>query len=115
MSRPYKITAAQTDTFVPPDHYGCQARLLLTRDTVGIEHGAVMRSEFEVGGYADAHTHTFEQSYYILKGQALITIEDESFAVEAGDAVYFPAGKLHGLKNTGDSELWLVAVNTPQP
>jgi quercetin dioxygenase-like cupin family protein len=113
MDSKYKIRARDVPAFLPGAHIGCDTRGLLTKDNAGIQNAAILRSEFKVGGYADLHAHSFEQAYYILKGKALITIEDETFEAVEGDAVYFPAGKSHGLTNIGNKPLWLVAVNAP--
>lgn len=107
------VDAKEARTFVPALHVGCIARALLEEANVGCKNLTMLRSEFKPGGYADRHTHTFEQSYYILKGRASITIGDEEYRVKAGMAMTFPPNVPHSIKNTGKGEMWLIAVNTP--
>ena len=99
--------------FVPAKHIKCNARVLIEDENCGAKNFSMFRSEFEVGGYAEPHTHTFEQGYYILKGRGLVTIGDKEYEVKPGNAVLFPPNVEHSIKNTGKSPLWLIAINSP--
>jgi uncharacterized cupin superfamily protein len=59
------------------------------------------------------HTHTDdEETYYILEGEGTMTLDNETFAVRAGDiAAVFPGGR-HGLANTSDADLRIIVVCT---
>lgn len=107
------VDPKEVRTFVPPLHYGCITRVLLEEANVGCKNLSMFRSEFEVGGRADPHTHPFEQAYYILKGKALVTIGNEEYKVKAGNALVFPPNVPHSIKNIGKTPLWLIAVNAP--
>ncbi len=100
-------------TFLPAKHVKCLTRALLEEANVGCKNLSMLRSEFEVGGYADTHTHPFEQAYYILKGRGEVTIGKESYKIKAGSAMVFPPNVDHSIKNTGKTPLWLVAINSP--
>jgi quercetin dioxygenase-like cupin family protein len=99
--------------FVPAKHIKCNARALIEEANSGAKNFSMLRSEFEIGGYAEPHTHTFEQGYYILKGKGLVTIGDEEYKVKPGNSVLFPPNVVHSIKNTGNTPLWLIAVNSP--
>ena len=109
------IDPKEARTFVPAKHVGCNTRALLENANTGIKNMSMLRSEFEIGGYADLHTHPFEQAYYILKGKALVTIGKDQYKVKAGDSMIFPANVEHGIKNIGKAPMWLIAVNSPHP
>jgi mannose-6-phosphate isomerase-like protein (cupin superfamily) len=70
-------------------------------------------SEIPVGSGQPVHAHAPEQCYYIIKGSGLMMIEDETRQVHAGDAVYIPPNKPHGIKNIGDTALEYLTANSP--
>jgi quercetin dioxygenase-like cupin family protein len=107
------VDPKEARTFVPAFHVGCTTRALLEEANVGCKNLSMLRSEFEVGGKADPHTHPFEQAYYILKGKAEVTIGNDTYAVKAGNALVFPPNVPHSIKNIGKTPMWLIAVNAP--
>lgn len=60
----------------------------------------------------EMHRHYHEdECVYILEGEAEALIEDETFAVSAGDFIgYRAGGKAHKLRNTGQSVLKCIVV-----
>lgn len=60
----------------------------------------------------ELHKHYHEdECVYILEGQALATLDDETFAVKAGDFIgYRAGGKAHKLLNHGDTVLKCIVV-----
>ncbi len=100
-------------TFIPAKHVKCLTRALLEEVNVGCKNLSMLRSEFEVGGYADTHTHTFEQAYYILKGKGEVTIGKETYKIKPGSAMVFPPNVEHSIRNLGKTPLWLIAINAP--
>ncbi|HDI46806.1 MAG TPA: cupin domain-containing protein [Candidatus Methanomethylia archaeon] len=109
----YVVSIDETRTFVPPGHVKCTTRALLEEANVGCKNFSMFRSEFDVGGIAEPHTHPFEQAYYVLRGEGIITIGDQEFKVKEGDSVYCPPNISHAVKNTGNEPLWLLVVNAP--
>jgi medium-chain acyl-[acyl-carrier-protein] hydrolase len=59
------------------------------------------------------HNHEPEQCYYIINGKGLMIIENEESIMKAGDAVYIPSNKQHGIKNIGTKDLEYLTVNSP--
>jgi quercetin dioxygenase-like cupin family protein len=109
----YVIDPKEARVFVPAKHFGCQSKALLEEANSGVKNLAMLRSEFDVGGYAELHTHPYEQAYYILKGKALVTIGKEEYRVKVGNAIIFPPNVEHAIKNTGKTPMWLIAINAP--
>lgn len=106
------IRAGEVKPYLPEKHIACDTRKLIAPETTGSKKIVLCRSEFKAGGYAGEHTHPFEQAYYILKGCAKVKIGTEQFDVSEGDAIFFPAGEVHSITNTGNGELWLIAINS---
>jgi len=51
------------------------------------------------------HKHDGEEAFYVLKGVGEVTIENESFKVEAGSSMFLPPGEPHGIRNIGNTPL----------
>ena len=66
-----------------------------------------------IGSEQPIHSHEPEQCYYIIKGQGLMIIEDESKEVSDGDAVLIPSNRKHGIKNIGNTILEYLTANSP--
>ena len=62
---------------------------------------ALRKFSMQTGGGMPRHTNTVEHEQYVLRGEATITIGDETHHVRAGDVVYIPAGAIHSYENTG--------------
>lgn len=64
----------------------------------------------EIGEETHAHT---EQTLFFLAGSGEGLLEDQRFAVVAGDAVVVTAGTRHNFRNTGTGPLRLYTVYAP--
>lgn len=57
--------------------------------------------------------HDYRSEYWIIiKGKALITIDDESKEYEKGEVIYIPKMARHRVKNIGRERLVFVEVQT---
>ncbi len=70
--------------------------------------------ELPPGASEGDHTHSgdddYEETYYFLSGEGVISIEGQRLPVRPGDAFLVPAGVAHGLSNTGSGPLRLVLL-----
>ena len=55
----------------------------------------------QTGGGMPRHTNTVEHEQYVLRGEATITIGEETYQVKTGDVVFIPEGVVHSYQNTG--------------
>lgn len=67
---------------------------------------------YKNGGIPE-HTHENIETYTILKGKGVMTVDGEQQEVKEGDYVFIPSGASHGLENTGDEELHMMFVYSP--
>ena len=51
--------------------------------------------------------------YYILQGQGVMHVDDESAAVRAGQAIYVPPSSKQHINNTGDTDLKFLCIVDP--
>ncbi len=81
---------------------GITSYLLASPRTSGAEHLTTTLAVIEPGGEQRIHSHRPEQVYFILEGNGLMTVGNETQRVGPGDCVFIPSGQPHGLKNDGD-------------
>ena len=62
---------------------------------------ALRKFSMQKGGGMPRHTNTVEHEQYVLRGEATITIGDETHHVKTGDVVFIPEGAIHSYQNTG--------------
>ncbi|GAB4457189.1 MAG: cupin domain-containing protein [Anaerolineales bacterium] len=62
---------------------------------------ALRKFSMQPGGGMPRHTNTVEHEQYVLRGEAVITIGEETYHVRAGDVVFIPEGAVHSYENTG--------------
>ena len=74
---------------------------------------SIQVSYIPAGSEQPIHNHMPEQCYYIISGKGLMVIEDEQEYVNAGDAVFIPSNKHHGIKNIGIDILQYLTANSP--
>jgi quercetin dioxygenase-like cupin family protein len=74
-------------------------------------HKLTMRIlEIDPDGYTPMHAHEYEHAMLVLKGNGLVTDGAKDCLLEKDDVLFIPAGQIHQLKNTNDSELVLVSI-----
>ena len=59
---------------------------------------------------APNHLHAVEEVLTVVAGEAEIWVGEERHHASAGHSVIIPAGKFHGFRNTGQSELHVRAI-----
>lgn len=102
----------QVVPFVTKD--GSEIRELLAHRNSAIRAQSLAEARIEVGQATAAHHHPItEEIYFITHGKGLMTIDDESQVVVAGDAIAIPPGKIHKLINIGDEQLRLLCCCAP--
>jgi mannose-6-phosphate isomerase-like protein (cupin superfamily) len=87
--------------------------MLISPQNSSTQNISVQVSEIPIGSEQPVHNHDPEQCYYIIKGRGLMIIEDETRGITAGDAVYIPSNKNHGIKNIGNDILEYLTANSP--
>jgi quercetin dioxygenase-like cupin family protein len=62
------------------------------------------------GGLLPTHRHEQPETYFVLSGSAVVTIEGKARTVGPGCAVFIPGNARHSVQATGGSELRLTYV-----
>lgn len=71
---------------------------------------------FEPGQDQHVHDHPDQDKfYYVVSGEGLFTIGDETETAGAGEVVFAAAGVPHGVKNQSDGRLVILMGMAPPP
>jgi quercetin dioxygenase-like cupin family protein len=71
---------------------------------------ALRKFSMQKGGGMPRHTNTVEHEQYVLRGQATITIGDDTHQVKTGDVVFIPEGAIHSYQNMGDEPFEFLCI-----
>jgi DNA-binding transcriptional MerR regulator/quercetin dioxygenase-like cupin family protein len=66
-----------------------------------------------LAGSGESYAHVGEEFLYVLRGEFQISLEDKEYKLKPGDSFYFESALPHSWKNPGNSETWVLWVNTP--
>jgi mannose-6-phosphate isomerase-like protein (cupin superfamily) len=92
---------------------------MLVDEVVGAVHHTLFMVQFAPAGQAvtlgGQHYHPFEEIYYIVEGEAIAHLEDESIPVGVGDVVFAGVNSLHGFSNQTDSRVRWIEAQSPAP
>ena len=106
------INVAHVPSFTTLD--GSEIRELLAHRNSSIRNQSLAEARLPPGARTTPHYHPkTEEIYYILEGEALMRIGDESRDVAAGDAIAIPPGLVHQITNTGDTTLKFLCCCAP--
>jgi quercetin dioxygenase-like cupin family protein len=74
-------------------------RSLIDGDETASSHLTFGTSTLAPGGYLAPHRHPPAEIYYILAGNAVLTIDGVRHNVEAGTGIFIPGNAEHGIVN----------------
>ena len=71
---------------------------------------------FEPGQEHKLHTHQgMDKVYQVIEGNGLFLLEGRELPMETGTLLVAPEGVSHGIRNTGDGRLVVLAILAPAP
>lgn len=92
---------------------------MLVDEVVGAVHHTLFMVQFHPTGQTvtlgGQHYHPFEEIYYIVEGEAMAHLEDQSVAVGVGDTVFAGVNALHGFSNQTDGRVRWIEAQSPAP
>ena len=105
-----------------PDAIRPESRTVFDSEKMG--KSTIFRSErvlvglnaFEPGQEHRLHAHQgMDKVYHVLEGRGIFLLEDREVEMEAGMMLVAPDGIPHGIRNTSDDRLLVLAVLAPAP
>jgi quercetin dioxygenase-like cupin family protein len=71
---------------------------------------------FEPGQQHALHAHeAMDKVYYVLEGEGIFLLEGQELPMQQGVMLVAPEGVPHGIRNTGEARLVVLAVLAPSP
>ena len=104
----------QMDGYRGSSIYGISLKMLVDR-MLGAQHLTLFMVEFQPGGEGNVHDHPFEESYFLLSGEAETILDGKPYHVKAGDYVWTGVGSTHGFFNRGTVPVRWLETQAPQP
>ena len=104
----------QEDTMPFTTADGSTIRELLAHRNSSIRQQSLAEARLAPGAATTPHHHAVtEEIYYILVGEAEMSLGDETRDVRPGDAIAIPPGQRHTIQNTGAEELVFLCTCAP--
>ena len=104
----------QMDGYHGASIHGVSIKMMVDR-LLGAQHITMFIVQFQPGGQGNEHDHPYEESYFLLQGEAEATLDGRRYHVKAGDFVWTSVGGTHGFLNTGDIPVRWLETQSPQP
>ena len=118
MSRGRVVQVAKVMPFSPPGLEGVySSRMLLDVYNSGSENLQVNHGTLKAGCSTPGAVHEDQDEVYVvLRGGAILTLDQAQHEVGPGSVVFIPAGVFHALDNEGNTEdLEIITVWPGQP
>src|SRR5258705_8371210 len=115
----HSVTRAHEYHFTEPIVFAGRSRgytqAALVDERQGSVHTGLSLNELAAGGTIATHFHSFEEGFYVLAGQAVVTVDAHPVALGPGDFGLFKVGVPHAWSNSGSAPLWWLQMTAPQP
>ncbi len=73
-------------------------------------------NSFNPGQEHKLHAHSgMDKIYHVLEGSGVFVLEDREIEMEAGILLVAPEGVPHGIRNTSEERLVVLAILAPSP
>ena len=80
------------------------------------ENALVGLNAFEPGQEHALHSHAgMDKVYYVVSGHGLFLLEGRELDMRGGEMLVAPQGVPHGIRNTSDERLLVMAILAPAP
>ena len=100
----------------PADHAVYQAEKMGKSTLFQSPRLLVGLTGFDPGQEHRLHTHAgMDKVYHVLEGAGIFLLEDREIPMQAGQMLVAPENVPHGIRNSGNERLLVLAVLAPSP
>jgi mannose-6-phosphate isomerase-like protein (cupin superfamily) len=100
----------------PEDHAVYSAEKMGKSTLFSSERILVGLNAFEPGQEHKLHAHQgMDKVYHVIEGSGVFVLEDRTLPMEPGVMLIAPEGVPHGIRNTGEARLLVLAILAPSP
>ena len=90
-------------------------RAVLIGPQQGSVHTGLSVAQLDAAGALHPHVHSFEEGFYILSGEAVMAIKDQTVHLVPGDYGVVKVGEPHAIRAVGGQPVRWLQMNAPQP
>ncbi|HXV43340.1 MAG TPA: cupin domain-containing protein, partial [Anaerolineae bacterium] len=83
--------------------------------TAGSVHTGTNICQLIPQGVLAPHYHAYEEGFYILQGEALLSIDGQAYHLRQGDLAAIKVGQVHAWRNVGGEPVRWFQMAAPQP
>jgi quercetin dioxygenase-like cupin family protein len=99
----------------PPGRFQGLKRATLVGRDVGAVHTGFALVSLEGGGLVSTHLHSTEQSFYVLEGNPLVTLDGRTYRLAPGECGLIPVGVPHAWRTEPGEDALFLEMNSPAP
>lgn len=104
------------EAFRPEEHAVFNAEKMGKSTIFTSDRMMVGLNSFEPGQQHKLHAHEgMDKVYQVLSGEGVFVLEDREVAMSTGIMLVAPEGVPHGIRNTGNGRLVVLAILAPAP
>jgi mannose-6-phosphate isomerase-like protein (cupin superfamily) len=108
-----RLVLHDSEGVVVPDICGTAIEII-NPESAGSTKVSFAKLIIRPGEESRQHYHrVMEEIYYIISGTGRLTIDDKTFEVGPGHAIFLPTGSHHQITNTGEGDLVFVCADAP--
>jgi quercetin dioxygenase-like cupin family protein len=116
----HHVANYDTAAFEVPSTYAKHSRgysrvTLVDHAIPGALHTGLGLCKLDPGGTLNRHVHFYEEAFYILEGQVLVSIDGHDYQLAQDDYGIFQAAFPHAWRNAGDQPARWLEMLSPQP
>ena len=93
---------------------GITVKMMVDSD-LGASLSTMFMVQYEPGGFAGAHDHPHEESFFILEGETLARFDGKEYLLSRGDIAWAGVGCIHEFANESDHVVRWLETQAPQP
>ncbi len=93
---------------------GYRRAIAVSEDDHAVHTGFVI-AELDPGGWIPWHVHSYEESYYVAAGTAVVDTAEGSFRLREGGYGVVPVGMPHRLRNDSELAVRWAEMQAPMP
>ncbi len=115
----YYVEKAADQELIPApgleDHTSGLRRSTLVGRHVGSVHTGFALVQLAASGAVNEHLHSTEQSFFVLRGAPLLTVDGHTYRLAANECGLLPVGVPHAWATPSDAEALWLEMNAPAP
>src|SRR5215217_5579681 len=96
-------------------HFGHFDPPPLVDHRAGSVHTGLSIAELAPSGTIAPHVHSFEESFYVLSGEAFLRVNDQSYRIGPGDFGAVKVGTAHAWRAATAAPVRWLQMAAPQP